>query len=236
MSNCYKIKAIVLKKTKLSEADLILTLLALDGSQVRVVAKGGRKPSSTLSSRLELTNNVELLLARGRTLDIVREVSVIKSFNKIRDDIDRFAAVSPALELLYKSSQQNLEVDNLYNLTLKFLDVINHSSNKYYYPAICGAHLIKTCTYLGFRPQMTSCVVCGTDMTNVLCDVELPLTFSYLDGGLICRNCSRNNSAEKLSADVANLIHNLLHTKLEDIVLMDIKESTIIGMLKYCKL
>ena len=38
----YRTNAIVLDRTKLGEQDLILTLLASDGSEVRAVAKGAR--------------------------------------------------------------------------------------------------------------------------------------------------------------------------------------------------
>ena len=47
----YSVRGIVLRKTKLAETDLIVTLLADDGTQRRAVAKGARKPSSTFASR-----------------------------------------------------------------------------------------------------------------------------------------------------------------------------------------
>ena len=53
-SATYTARAIVLRKTKLGESDLIVTLLAQDGSQARAVAKGARKPSSPFAARLEL--------------------------------------------------------------------------------------------------------------------------------------------------------------------------------------
>ena len=44
-------RVVVLRKTKLGESDLILTLLSSDGSQIRAVAKGARKPKSPFSTR-----------------------------------------------------------------------------------------------------------------------------------------------------------------------------------------
>ena len=57
----YTTRAIVIKKTKLGESDLILTLLAQDGAQLRVIAKGARKPQSPFASRLELFAVSDLL-------------------------------------------------------------------------------------------------------------------------------------------------------------------------------
>ncbi|WP_179184937.1 DNA repair protein RecO, partial [Collinsella vaginalis] len=55
-SRTYRETCIVLDKTKLKETDLILTLLARDGRQIRAVAKGARKPGSRLAARCELAS------------------------------------------------------------------------------------------------------------------------------------------------------------------------------------
>ena len=60
-----RLRATVLGRTKLAEQDLILTLLAEDGSQVRAVAKGARKPGGRLASRSELFCETDFLLAHG---------------------------------------------------------------------------------------------------------------------------------------------------------------------------
>ena len=47
----YSLRALVLRRTKLGESDLILTLLSEDGSQKRAVAKGARRPMSSFAAR-----------------------------------------------------------------------------------------------------------------------------------------------------------------------------------------
>ena len=47
----YPLRALVLRRTKLGESDLILTLLAADGSLAKAVAKGARKPTSSFAAR-----------------------------------------------------------------------------------------------------------------------------------------------------------------------------------------
>ena len=76
-SRTYRTKAIVLDKTKLKETDLILTLVDQTGRQVRAVAKGARKPGSRLAARCELCCEVDLLLAHGRSLDIVSQAELV---------------------------------------------------------------------------------------------------------------------------------------------------------------
>ena len=91
----YDARAIVLRKTKLGESDLILTLLAEDGSQIRAVAKGARKPVSSFAARLELYSVVDLLVARGRSLDIVKEARLVESNERLRRDIEDAAGAAP---------------------------------------------------------------------------------------------------------------------------------------------
>ena len=71
------ITALVLRRTKLGETDVIVTLLAEDGSQVKAVAKGARKPTSSFASRLELYSVAKILVAEGKNLDIVKEVRLL---------------------------------------------------------------------------------------------------------------------------------------------------------------
>ena len=81
----YRIEALVLRKTKLKESDLIVTLLAEDGSLVRAVAHGARKPQSPFASRLEPCAVVDVLLARGRSLDVAKEARfVARRFRRFR--------------------------------------------------------------------------------------------------------------------------------------------------------
>ena len=75
----YGARGIVLRKTKLGEGDLVVTLLSEDGSQLRAVAKGARKPTSPFASRLELYSVADALLARGRSLDIVKEARLVEA-------------------------------------------------------------------------------------------------------------------------------------------------------------
>lgn len=230
-----KIKAIVLKKTKLSETDLIITFLAEDGSQVRAVAKGARKPSSTFASRLELFSNVEVLMAQGKNLNIVREAKIIKAYSKIRSDIEKTVCATPAVELLDKCTRQNLTSKNLYHVTLSFLNEVEKVHDSFYLKALCTAHLIKVCSFIGFRPSLANCVVCGKDVTDTLNNNHLKLNFSFEDGGVVCVRCSKRSNTEKLSAKTIKLIHNLIHAKFEDIKLMTVPDKLVDETLLFSK-
>ena len=95
----YRTRAIVLDRTKLAEQDLILTLLAADGRQVRAVAKGARKPGGRLAARVELFCETDFLLAEGRSLDVVSEAQTVEPHARLRGDYERVAAASAVAEV-----------------------------------------------------------------------------------------------------------------------------------------
>ena len=113
----YLTKGIVLKKTKLGETDLIITLLAEDGSQIKGVAKGARKPSSSFASRLELFSIAELHCVGGRSLDIIKEARFVDSNHHIRSNFECSLAAAPIVELLEKVTQEGLANAKLFPLT-----------------------------------------------------------------------------------------------------------------------
>ena len=117
----YRIEALVLRKTKLKESDLIVTLLAEDGSLVRAVAHGARKPQSPFASRLEPCAVVDVLLARGRSLDVAKEARFVAPNAAVRADFDVSAAALPLVELAGKVAEVGLENPRLFQCAVAAL-------------------------------------------------------------------------------------------------------------------
>ena len=69
----YRDSAVVLRVTKLGEADRIVTLLTRRTGRVRAVAKGVRRTRSKFGGRLEPFSHVDVQLYAGRNLDIVTQ-------------------------------------------------------------------------------------------------------------------------------------------------------------------
>ena len=112
----YRAHALVLRKTKLGETDSILTLLAEDGSQLRAVAKGLRKPGSKLGGVLEPFTEASLMLHTGRSLDVITEAEVVDAHGAVREDFDRLSAASVIADVLDKLSVQGQAEDRIYGL------------------------------------------------------------------------------------------------------------------------
>lgn len=166
----YKTKAIVLKKTKLKEKDLILTLLGENGEQIRAVAKGAQKPGSTFSARLEVFSVVDLMLYKGRNLDTVTDVRTIATNEACRTDVVRLSYGAIMAELVEKTALEGQEMPVTYPLTATALESLGRADEAVL-PFVTAAFLIKLIAYLGYRPSFDECTMCGRPRDEASGDV-----------------------------------------------------------------
>lgn len=198
----YRAQAMVLRKTKLGEADLIVTMLRDTGEQLRAVAKGARKPSSPFASRLELYSVVDVLLAKGRSLDIVQEARLVDGNDRARRDLEHSACASVIAELLFKTTQEGLEVARLFPLSVKALRVLCESDADRA-PAIAAAHALKAFAFLGVRPRFTECAACGSPVDLSSLTPGTSVRFSAHDGGVLCDSCASSSAVRVDAASLA---------------------------------
>jgi DNA repair protein RecO (recombination protein O) len=72
----YTTDAIVLSRFDFGEADRILTLITPGSGKLKAIAKGIRRPTSRIGGSLEPFAELNVALARGRTFEVVTQVSV----------------------------------------------------------------------------------------------------------------------------------------------------------------
>src|SRR3954468_6257673 len=95
----YRDLGVVLRVTKLGEADRIVTLLTRREGKVRAVAKGVRRTKSRFGSRLEPFSHVDLQLYAGRNLDIVTQAVTLDPFGPaLAADYGRYPAATAIVE------------------------------------------------------------------------------------------------------------------------------------------
>src|SRR4030042_1851421 len=83
----YKTEAVVIKKTKLGEADTILTFFTPGLGKIQGFARSLRKPRSKLAGHLELLTHSQVSFARGRGIDTITGSQTINGFLPIRNDL-----------------------------------------------------------------------------------------------------------------------------------------------------
>ena len=115
----YQTEAIVIKKTKLGEADRILTFYTPDMGKIQAVAKGLRRPRSKLSGHLELLTHSLVSLAHGRNLDTVIGSQTIDSFTPVKSSLELCACALYATELVNQFGVDHQENHPLFLTELK---------------------------------------------------------------------------------------------------------------------
>ena len=204
----YTTRAIVLRKTKLGESDLIVTFLGRDGSQIRAVAKGARKPTSPFAARLEICSECDMLLVRGRSLDIVKEARIASSHEAVRTDFDRMLLADCMMELLGRTTQEALEIPSLFALTHTALDALEQAGpNKAC--AVALAHMLKVFAFAGVRPELGRCVLCGDDLRSRR-EIDARSFFSFKDGGVLCSSCAALAGGQGIEPELAGWLEALL--------------------------
>ena len=181
----YQTEAIILKKTKLGEADRILTLYTPDLGKIQAVAKGIRRPKSKLAGHLELLTHSLVSLARGRNLDTITGSQTISSFLPLKSDLELTSYALYATELVSQFTADHIENRPLFRLLLEVMEQLCQASNSELVLRYFELHLLNE---VGYRPQLQQCVACQQSLE--------PVTNSFCSnaGGMLCPNCRQGQA------------------------------------------
>lgn len=231
----YAAHALVLRKTKLGETDLVLTLLAEDGRQLRAVAKGARKPSSHFSARLELFSEVDVLLVGGKSLDIVKEARLVNAHAGIREDVEHAAAAAPVLDLMARLCQPDLPAPKFFALTSAALTHMEQADASGAL-ALAAAFMLKAFAFAGFRPSLERCVVCGSPLALGKAGKErATVAFSAAEGGAVCPRCLLFSDTVQVAEETLSWASFLMLSTFSDIVERGVERRIAFEVLHLCQ-
>ncbi len=184
----YQTEAIVIKKTKLGEADTILTFFTPRLGKIQGFAKSLRKPKSKMAGHLEILCHSTVSFSRGRgNIDTITGAQTINAFLPLRDDLWLTSCGLYCAELVHQFAAERQGNPTLFQLTLETLDRLCRDENKELVLRYFELHLLECA---GYRPQLKECVTCHKVLeatTNY---------FSPAAGGLLCPAC---NSSQPFS-------------------------------------
>jgi DNA repair protein RecO (recombination protein O) len=211
-SPSYSTDVVVIRKTKLSESDLILDMVSAQATLIRAVAKSARKPGNTFSNRLDLFNIAHITCAKCKSLDIIRECSLIEQHDHIRTHLPSQTAASAIAELVWRLTWDGDVNDHLFDFLVKTFSLLDKSTNDH--QVILQAALLKLLALSGLRPALNKCCKCETDINTTRCK------FSYIDGGAICQSCfiGDNVRFDIIDSSQLSFMNFLLSSKYEDIL------------------
>jgi DNA repair protein RecO (recombination protein O) len=181
----YKTEAIIIKKTRLGEADRILTMYTPHLGKIQAVAKGVRQPKSKMSGHLELLTYSMVSLARGRNLATVTGSQTINGFLDIKSDLELTSYALYIIELVNQFTEDGIEDYPLFKMLVDALEKLSTEKNR---ELVLRYFEVQLLDNLGYRPQLKQCVSCRTQLKpqiNQFCPGA---------GGMLCPSCSRTGS------------------------------------------
>ncbi len=177
----YTTEAIVLTRFDLGEADRVLTLITPTVGKLKAIAKGIRRPTSRLGGSLEPFAELTVALARGRTFDVVTQVSVGHAWLKLRDSLEATATAWYLAELADRSLEERHPAAPLYALLRRAYELLDAGMAPGRVARWFEMHLLDE---LGQRPEVDRCVECDRML-------ESSERFRWVPplGGVLCERC-----------------------------------------------
>ena len=183
----YKAEAIVLHQRALGESDRIVTLFTRENGKVRAVAKGVRRPTSRLGGRIEPFTHARLMLARGRTLDVIAQAEIVRAFAGVRKDLFRAAYAAYIVELVDRGLAERDRHEDVFHLAGDALEKLDRGRAEDTEIVTLWFGL-RLAGLLGYQPETAGCVECGRRLPRAR-GVTESWAFSPLNGGALCPTC-----------------------------------------------
>lgn len=183
----YRDEAVVLRATKLGEADRIITLLTRHHGRVRAVAKGVRRTSSRFGGRLEPFTCVDVQLHRGRSLDTVTQVDVLDAYGQaLAADYGLYTVGHALVETAERFTEVEREsATQQYLLLVGALRTL--ARREHDAPLVLDAFLLRSLAIAGYAASFADCAKCAEPGPHS--------SFNIAAGGAVCPVCRPPGSA-----------------------------------------
>jgi len=215
----YKTEAIVLRTMDLGEADRVLTVLTPRLGKLRVIAKGVRRPRSRIGGGLQPFSDVQLVLAVGRTFDVVTSTSLEDPHLGLRNDLHSTAAAWYVVELADRFCEGAADSHDAFRLLAQALSALD-AGHEVAREVVARWFELALLDAMGFRPELGRCLECGAAI-----EPEGNL-YSAAGGGVVCPQCRHAAHAGRaISADALKILRHLQRSPLVGVLRLRLEAS-----------
>lgn len=215
-----KIGAIVLKKIRVGESNIGLTILTEENVVLFVMAFGATKTKSKLfgATNIFVEGNWDLYYDPVKDHWRVKEVSVINYNQDIHLSIENFYTSSFLCEIILKSQGS----DGVYVLLNKALKLFQNGENREY---VLIQFLLRFLKHQGVLSSFNYCSDCGTEI------VKNSLYYTGTDG-LVCSSCLKGGRFIELSPGATIFCNKTLDMDFEASLRIGLDKSSL-SMIKH---
>lgn len=209
----YKTEAIVLRSMDLGEADRVLTVLTPRLGKLRVIAKGIRRPRSRLGGGLEPFSDVHLVMAIGRTFDVVTQVALEDPHLGLRNDLHSTASAWYLVELADRFCEGAADSHGAFLLLAQGLAGLDAAPAEVSREVVARWYELHLLDAMGFRPELMRCLECGAEIGPE------GNGFAPVAGGVVGPECLHAAlGARPISPDGLKVMRHLQRSSLSDVL------------------
>ncbi len=206
-----EVEGIVIREVKYRDADRILTLYTKQYGRITASANGARRMKSPLHGVTQPFVQGEFSIYMGRNRNRIQNGRILASHYEICNDLDRLAYGQYLFELVALTTPEGEANERDYALLAKTLGLLSQAEGRGLKSLIHGFE-IKHLAFLGLRPQLDVCAVCGKREKQFL-------HFHAMHGGVICSDCVRRiQGSMRVGESVIPAMRYLLMRPFEEIL------------------
>lgn len=200
----FQTQAVVLKRTRMQDSDMMITLFTQKAGVMQVVAKGARHPKSPLSAPTHPFVYGQFSISTGDSYNRLGNAEITDSFYHVREDLETLAYASYFCELTEKSMKEGQGNKNHFIQLVEFLNLLNTKDVDLRLARV--AFEIKVLKSLGYGISAMTCIECGTSLADF--PDATTFHFSSKGGGMLCEGCVK--APDEYDGGVRRVGRNLL--------------------------
>ena len=201
-----KDEALVIKSIRYGESSRILTLFTRTRGKVAVIAKGARRVKTGVLSGVETSNLIEAIIyfKASRSVQTLGQVTVLKSFPRIKQDLILTGYVSAILEMLNLSFLDEEPNPGAFEAAVGILDDYEDGigDNRINF----WSYQLSALKSIGFAIDPYTCPVCERQSFNVG-----SRNLFWIDSGAVCcPDCQPlGGNSLSVSGETVNILRRL---------------------------
>ena len=216
-SDIDSVKGFVLREFPYKETSKILEVFTENFGRVSILARGAMgKKSKTISVTQRFVKAEYSLYKSGKEFYGIREASLISSYSKSNKNFDIILYKSAIADLLLRTLDQ-IQINVVYRLIDNTFAAFEESESNYI--NIFLAFLLKYISFSGFKPNLSTCGVCGKKIRG-------EYYFSPSESSLICEN-DKYQVFDKIYLTSEEFIYlkKILYTESKDLAIIPPPDS-----------
>jgi len=196
----YKLSGIIIKRSNFGEADRLITIFSSTYGKCQLLAKGARRPSARLAASVNLFDEVECVVAKTRSIDIIEEANIIRHRGIFETDLVAVKHAYQMAELIDQMLRSHDPYPSVYQLFQALLNQMETDSREWW----VDYFYMQTLMASGFTPELSKCIICGrplSDGDKLIFDANL--------GGVAMHSCVEKNIGEPIEPRIVKWLRLL---------------------------